>query len=138
MVATVPESGHTSENQTSFGYCLECLEGHILAAVTETRHAVERFNSSRKMTRGVVEKIRVVLAEVQGIDEDIGEAEAPTPEAELQLKQILDASRWIRKNFGLGGIGLTIGKGTEADLKNLRKQVLYLQKMIYNLASLEG
>lgn len=128
-----PDSGKTSSNQTDEAYCMECIEGHIMHAKTELRHALDRFRTSKEMNTGVVEKVRVAIQELQGIDEDVKNTKDATPQVKEGLDNILNEVRWIRKEFGVSGRGLTRGIGTQKDLEELRDRIDKLQEVSYDL-----
>ena len=129
-----PETGKTFSEQSNESYCLECTEGHTMAALTEMRHAIDRARTANgKMTSGVVEKVRVAIAEITGINEDVKNTEDASPEVKEGLNQILDEVRWIRKEYGISGRGLTRGKGDLADLEELRGRITKLNLKAYEL-----
>lgn len=129
-----PKTGKTFQGQTDEAYCLECLEGHIMNAKTELRHAIDRFRTSKEMSPGVVEKVRVAIQELQGINEDVKNTLDADPQIKKGLDDILNEVRWIRKEFGVSGRGLTRGLGTQKDLEELRDRVDKLQEVSYDLA----
>jgi len=129
-----PETGRTFKEQSDESYCLECVEGHTMVALTEMRHAIDRFRSGKAMTSGVMDKVRAAIAELQGINEDVKSTENASPEVKRGLDEILDEVRWIRKEYGMAGKGLTRGYGQIADLENLRNRILVLQNKAYRLA----
>jgi hypothetical protein len=128
-----PESGKSYSGQTSEAYCVECVEGHTMKSLTELRHAIDRYRTSGEMNEGVVEKVRVSIGELTGIDEDVKNVENAKPEVKQALNKILDKARWIRKEYGLGGKGLTAGRGDMKDLEQLRNDVGELQVESYQL-----
>lgn len=128
-----PESGRTYEGQSDEAYCLECVEGHTMTGLTEMRHATDRFRSAGKMTDGVTEKVRAAIRALQGIPEDVKSTENASPEVKKGLDEILDEVRWIRKEFGISGKGLTTGNGNMQDLEELRNRILILQNKAYSL-----
>lgn len=128
-----PESGRTTKDQSEEHYCLECVEGHTMKGATEARHAEDRLRTAGHMTEGVSEKIRVALQEISGIDEDVKNLKGADPEVKKGLEELLDESRWIRKEFGLGGRGLTVGKGTLEDVQELRSKISAMQEKTYKL-----
>lgn len=128
-----PESGRSFEGQSNESYCLECIEGHTMISSTEMRHAIDRFRSAGKMTEGVTEKVRVSIAELQGIEEDARNISNASPDVKAGINEILNEVRWIRKEYGLSGKGLTVGQGELADLENLRNRIFALQTKAYAL-----
>ena len=128
-----PSSGKSYTGQTSEGYCVECVEGHTMASITELRHAIDRYRTSGQMNEGVVEKVRVAIAELTGIDEDVKDVKAATSEVQEGLGKIVDKARWIRKEYGVGGRALTAGQGSLQDLEQLRNEVGNLQLESYQL-----
>jgi len=134
MEPSKPVSGRTYEGQTDSGYCIECTEGHLMKAATEMRHAVDRYRTAGSMTDGVVEKVRVALQEVVGIDEDIANLKNAPDNVKAELREILDKSRWLRKEFGISARGLTIGEGGMKDLEDLRQAIFDMQTKTYQVA----
>ncbi|OYD16927.1 hypothetical protein CH330_01275 [candidate division WOR-3 bacterium JGI_Cruoil_03_51_56] len=130
-----PTSGKTYAGQSNESYCLECIEGHTMLASTEMRHATDRYRTAGKMTPGVTEKVRVAIAEIAGIVEDARNTEGAAPEVKQGINEILDEVRWIRKEYGLSGRGLTTGHGTEKDLVELKSRVQAIQNKAYDLVS---
>lgn len=130
-----PLTGRTFSDQSNESYCLECIEGHTMTASTEMRHAVDRFRTANEMTPGVTEKVRVAIAELQGIAEDAKNLEGASPEVEQGVNEILDEVRWIRKEYGLAGKGVTTGHGGEQDLKELRTRIGNMQVKAYDLVT---
>jgi hypothetical protein len=130
-----PESGRSFAEQTQEGYCVECIEGHSMIAATETRHAIDRYRTAGKMTEGVTEKVRIAIQELQGIIEDVRSTENAPPEVKQELDKILDEVRWIRKEYGISGKGLTIGQGELQDLETLRERIFGIQTRTYVLVS---
>lgn len=128
-----PEDGRSFTGQTDESYCVECIEGHTMIALTEMRHAIDRYRTAGKMTEGVAEKVRVAIAELQGIEEDAKNTANAAPNVKEGIDNILDQVRWIRKKYGVSGVGLTIGLGTEEDLIELRDRIQILQKDAYEL-----
>jgi hypothetical protein len=129
-----PESGKTYSEQGDTEYCLECCEGHTMSALTELRHAIDRCRSADgEITEGVTEKVRVAVAELMGIPEDVRNTSDAPPKVKKELNEILDEIRWIRKDCGLSGKGLTIGRGTLQDLEELRSRVHKIQAKAYAL-----
>lgn len=128
-----PDSGRSFQGQSNESYCLECIEGHTMMSSTEMRHAIDRFRSAGKMTEGVAEKVRVAIAELQGIEEDARNISDASPDVKAGINEILNDVRWIRKEYGLSGKGLTTGQGELADLENLRNQIFALQTKAYAL-----
>jgi len=132
-VQTNPESGRTFEGQSDEFYCIECVEGHTMASLTEMRHALDRYRTAGKMTEGVTEKVRVSIAELTGINEDVKSTKDASPEVKRGLEEILDEVRWIRKEYGMSGKGLTRGYGNLEDLEELRNRIFILQSKAYAL-----
>ena len=130
-----PETGRTYAGQSNESYCLECIEGHTMLAQTEMRHALDRYRTAQQMTPGVTEKVRVAIAELQGIVEDARNIEGAAPEVKKGIREILDEVRWIRKGYGLSGKGLTIGYGTAEDLNELKSRIGNMQEKAYDLVS---
>lgn len=128
-----PESGKTFKGQSSEAYCLECVEGHTMTALTEMRHAIDRYRTAGEMTEGSTEKVRVAIAELQGITEDVRSLDEADPEVRKGLQEILDEARWIRKEYGMSGKGLTRGYGDMSDLEELRNRILIMQNKAYDL-----
>ena len=128
-----PVSGRTFEDQSNESYCLECCENHTMKALTEIGHGIDRFRSAGKMTSGVVEKVRATIGQLSGIDEDVKNTTDASPEVKEGLNEILDEVRWIRKDYGISGVGLTRGGGTLKDLEELRKRIFVLQTKAYAL-----
>lgn len=123
-----------AESYTSLhGVMHNCVEGHTMSALTEMRHALDRHRTAGKMTGGVTEKVRVAIAELMGINEDVRSLEDADPEVAEGLKQILDEARWIRKEYGMSGKGLTRGYGSQEDLEELRNRILIIQNKAYKL-----
>lgn len=133
---TIPASGRTFQGQTDEAYCLECLEGHTMTALTEMRHALDRYRASGEMTSGVAEKVRVALAELMGITEDVKNTKDASPEVKKGLDEILNEVRWIRKEYGVSGRGLTRGIGSTKDLEELRDRIETINKKSYEIADL--
>lgn len=127
-----PETGRTFEGQSDEAYCLECVEGHTMTALTEMRHAIDRYRTAGKMTDGVTEKVRVAIAELQGITEDVRTTEKASPDVKKGLGAILDEVRWVRKEFGISG-GLTRGIGSMEDLEELRERISTMNLTAYKL-----
>lgn len=128
-----PHTGRTHAKQSDEAYCLECIEGHSMMGSTEMRHAIDRYRTAKEMTPGVTEKVRVAIGELQGIVEDAKNTEGATPEVKQGINEILDEVRWIRKEYGLSGKGLTTGHGTEEDLKELKTRIENIQDKAYEL-----
>jgi hypothetical protein len=128
-----PVSGKTRPEQTDESYCLECVEGHTMRAQTELRHAIDRFRTAGEMTPGVEEKVRVAIREIAGIEEDVTSTKGADPKVSEALSKILDKSRWIVKGYGVGGKGLTIGRGSMEDLEALRAEVGAIQDTTYKI-----
>jgi len=127
-----PESGKTFEGQSDVAYCLECVEGHTMDALTEMRHAIDRFRTAGKMTEGVTEKVRVAISAIQGIKEDVKTTKNASPDVKKGLDDILDEVRWVRKEFGISG-GLTRGLGSMEDLEELRERIAAMNLKAYKL-----
>lgn len=130
---TNPESGRTFEGQSDVAYCLECVEGHTMGGLTEMRHAIDRYRTAGKMTTGVTEKVRVAIGELLGINEDVRNTKDASPEVKKGLEEILNEVRWIRKEYGMSGKGLTRGYGNLEDLEELRNRIFILQNKAYSL-----
>lgn len=128
-----PVTGKTHVGQSDEEYCLECVEGHTMKAHTEMRHAIDRFRTAGEMTEGVKEKVRVAIEEISGIDEDVKSTKGADPKVSEGLDKILDKARWIRKRYGLGGVGLTVGQGGMKDLEALRSDIDSVQESAYKL-----
>lgn len=128
-----PESGRTFPEQSTESYCLECIEGHTMMASTEMRHALDRYRTAKKMTPGVTEKVRVAIAELQGIVEDARSTKEVSPEIKQGINEILDEVRWIRKEYGLAEKGLTVGRGSGKDLQELKSRIGKIQEKAYGL-----
>lgn len=129
-----PQSGRTFSEQSDEAYCLECIEGHTMMAQTEMRHAVDRYRSAGEMNEGVTEKVRVAIREIEGIIEDARSTKGADIKVQKGLNQILEETRWIRKEFGVSGRGLTNGEGSMEDLTELRDRIDALQTQAYELA----
>lgn len=127
-----PETGKTFEGQSDEAYCLECVEGHTMNALTEMRHAIDRFRTAGKMTDGVTEKVRVAISEIQGIKEDIKNTKNASSDVKKGLDEMLDEARWVRKEFGISG-GLTRGVGSMEDLEELRERIVAMNLKAYEL-----
>lgn len=130
-----PPSGKTFAGQTNAQYCLECVEGHTMKALTEMRHAIDRHRTAGESTEGVQEKVQGALEEISGIDKDVTGLEKAPPEVKKGLEEILDKARWLRKEYGLGGKGLTVGQGSIEDLEALRGEIQGMQTKTYQLVS---
>ena len=131
--AVKPETGKTYPEQSNEAYCLECIEGHTMMSLTETRHAIDRFRTAGKMTPGVTEKVRGAIEEISGIVKDVKDTKDASPEVKEGLEQILEEVRWIRKEFGISGRGLTRGKGDMTDLEELRGRITKMNLKAYEL-----
>jgi len=129
-----PQSGRTFSGQSDEAYCLECIEGHTMMGQTEMRHAIDRYRSAGEMTEGVTEKVRVAIREIEGIIEDARNTRGADIKVQTGLNEILEETRWIRKEFGLSGRGLTNGEGSLQDLTELRDRIDAIQKKAYDLA----
>ena len=129
-----PQSGRTFAGQTDEAYCLECIEGHTMLAQTEMRHAIDRYRTADGMTEGVTEKVRVAIREIEGIIEDARSTKSADIKVQKGLNEILEETRWVRKEFGVSGRGLTNGDGSMEDLTELRDRIDALQKQSYELA----
>jgi hypothetical protein len=129
-----PQSGRTFSGQTDEAYCLECIEGHTMMAQTEMRHAIDRYRTAGEMTIGVTEKVRVAIREIEGIIEDARSTKGADIKIQKGLNEILEETRWVRKEFGVSGRGLTNGEGSMEDLTELRERIDALQEKAYNLA----
>jgi hypothetical protein len=101
---------------------------------TEMRHAIDRYRSAGEMTEGVTEKVRVAIREIEGIVEDARSLKIADIKVQKGVNEILEETRWIRKEFGLSGRGLTNGEGSMQDLIELRDRIDALQKQAYELA----
>lgn len=131
-----PLSGRSFEGQSNESYCVECIEGHTMLALTEMRHALDRYRSAGQMTPGVSEKVRVALAEIMGIEEDAHNLEGADPLVKAGIEDILNNVRWARKEYGVSGVGLTVGEGTEQDLVTLRDRIQHMQNQAYALVKI--
>lgn len=129
-----PQSGRTFAGQTDEAYCLECIEGHTMMGQTEMRHAIDRYRSAGEMTEGVTEKVRVAIRELEGIIEDARNTKGADIKVQRGINEILEQTRWIRKEFGVSGRGLTNGEGSMQDLEELRERIDAMQLKAYNLA----
>lgn len=129
-----PQRGRTFSGQTDEAYCLECIEGHTMMAQTEMRHAIDRYRTAGEMTEGVTEKVRVAIREIEGIIEDARSTKGADIKVQRGLNEILEETRWVRKEFGVSGRGLTNGDGSMEDLTELRDRIDALQKQAYELA----
>lgn len=129
-----PTSGKTYADQSDTAYCIECIEGHTMVALTEMRHAIDRCRSAGdEITQGVSEKVRVAIGELMGILEDARNTEDAPPDVKKELNEIQDEVRWIRKEYGVSGKGLTAGGGTMTDLEEARNRIFKLQTKAYAL-----
>jgi len=129
-----PQSGRTYSGQTDEGLCFECIEGHTMMGQTEMRHAIDRYRTAGEMTVGVTEKVRVAIREIEGIVEDARSTKSADIKIQRGLNEILEETRWIRKEFGVSGRGLTNGEGSMEDLIELRERIDAMQVKAYNLA----
>jgi hypothetical protein len=118
---------------TLHGILHNCVEGHTMKSMTELRHAIDRFRTAGEINEGVAQKVRVAIGELMGIDEDVKNVESAPAEVKEGLTKILDRARWIRKEYGVGGKGLTAGLGELKDLEALRNEVGDLQVEAYQL-----
>lgn len=128
-----PADGRSFSGQTEESYCVECIEGHTMTSLTEMRHAIDRYRTAGKMTEGVSEKVRVAIAELMGIEEDARNTSDAAPAVKAGIDNILNQVRWVRKEYGVSGVGLTVGQGAEQDLLNLRDKIQAIQNEAYNL-----
>jgi hypothetical protein len=131
-----PQSGRSFKGQSDESYCVECIEGHTMLALTEMRHALDRYRTAGQMTPGVSEKVKVALSELMGIEEDAKNLEGADPKVRAGINSILNDVRWLRKEYGVSGVGLTIGMGTEQDLMNLRNRIQTMQNTAYELVKI--
>ena len=134
--STRPATGRSFQGQTEESYCMECIEGHTMTALTEMRHALDRYRTANAMVPGVTEKVRVALQELMGIEEDAVNTAKADPLVKKGIDEILEEVRWIRKEYGLSGRGLTTGYGTMADLEELRSRIHALQTKAYALVKI--
>lgn len=118
---------------TLHGILHNCIEGHTMTALTEMRHAIDRYRTAGKMTEGVSEKVRVAIAELMGIEEDAKNTAGAAPKVKTGIDNILNQVRWIRKEYGVSGVGLTVGQGEEQDLLKLRDKIQTIQNEAYTL-----
>ena len=127
-----PTSGKTLLGQSDESYCVECISGHTMTALTEMRHALDRFRTSNEMTDGVQEKVRNAVGELMGATYDIGNLSKADPKVREELNAILNEIRWIRKDAE-SVKGLTRGYGSLEDLEDLRNRILSIQNKAYEI-----
>lgn len=87
------------EGQSKVSYCLECSEKHGQTAKVLLREALERAETNGVNTEGVMEKMRGVVAELTGMEDDTTLNRKPDNEAEEKVIELHIEARDIRKEI---------------------------------------
>ena len=81
------------EGQSKVSYCLECSEKHGQTAKVLLREALQRATADGPDSEGVVEKVRGVVEELSGFEDDTNTVENP------KVSVLNNMAREIRKSI---------------------------------------
>ncbi|MDI6860307.1 MAG: hypothetical protein QMC85_07415, partial [Methanocellales archaeon] len=111
-------------------YCLECLEKHTQTAKVLMREAIQRAEADGISSKGVQEKMRGVVEELVGAEDDSDTVTNARVRALNKRIRSLRQKIWESK--------ATIGGGTLKDLMDIKKELDSLVEETYETAKLEG
>ena len=108
----------------SVDYCLECAEKHLRTAKVLLREAIQRAQKHGTKHPAVLEKIRDVVTELTGCEDD-----TDTTLDNKKVRKLNITCRDLRKL--IWNKKLSFGKATLQDLQQLYKQISQLADYIY-------
>jgi hypothetical protein len=119
------------EGQTKVDYCLECCEKHGATGKVLMREAIQRCDANGCNTEGVKEKIKGVVEELMGIEND-----TTTTTNNERVDAINKVARALWKD--IYSSGAEIGGASKEDLKSFQDRLAMLTDLVYKTRELEG
>lgn len=119
------------EGQSKVDYCLECCEKHGATAKVLMREAIQRCDANGCDTEGVKEKIKGVVEELMGIEND-----TTTTTNNERVDAINKATRSLWKEIYASGA--EIGGATKENLKSFQERLEALTEVVYKTREIEG
>ena len=117
------------EGQSKVSYCLECSEKHGQTAKILLREALQRATADGPDSEGVVEKVRGVVEELSGFEDDTNTVENP------KVSVLNNMAREIRKTIYASQA--EIGGATMDILEQVKKDLDHLVDETYNVRQTE-
>lgn len=118
------------EGQTKTSYCLECSEKHGSTAKVLMREAIQRAEAcSCTDSEGVLEKVRGVIEELSGMEDDTKTTEN---EKVIELNSL---ARDIRKD--IFGVRAEVGGASIEDLRGIIKRINDLVDQVFEVRKTE-
>lgn len=123
-------SAHLSfEGQSNVDYCLECCEKHSQTAKVLMREALQRAQADGPDSAGVIEKVRGVIEELSGYEDDT------TTVDNENVSELNSLSRTLRKY--IYGTRATIGQASVEDLGDIKGMIDGLVDVTYKVIEQE-
>lgn len=124
------EHTHLSfEGQSNVDYCLECCEKHSQTAKVLMREALQRAQADGPDSSGVIEKVRGVIEELSGYEDDT------TTVDNENVTELNSLSRILRKY--IYGTRATIGQASVEDLGEIKGMIDGLVDATYKIIEQE-
>jgi len=119
------------EGQSKIDYCLECCEKHSQTARVLMREAIQRCQAKGCDTEGVKEKVKGVVEELMGIEND-----STSVLNNERVDAINNVARLLWKDIYASGAEL--GHATEEKLKEVKEKLDGLAELVYKTREIEG
>lgn len=119
------------EGQSKVDYCLECCEKHGQTARVLMREAIQRCETSGCDTDGVKEKVKGVVEELMGIEND-----STSVMSNERVDAINNVARLLWKDIYASGAEL--GHANNEKLKEIKIKLDGLAELVYKTREIEG
>ena len=116
------------KSEEDIDYCLECIEKHLQTAKVLMREAIQRA-AAGEPTEKVVEKIRGVVEELAGAEDD---SDTTT---DMDVRRLNSKIRALRKEIWRRG--LSVRGGTLEELNEIKRKIDALVDEAYRVAELK-
>lgn len=116
-------TGRSYEGQTELSYCIECMEKHSITAKVLMREGLQRAEADTPSSPGVQEKVRGVVEELAGFEDD-----SDTVENERVIA-LNTMARSLRKYIYT--TGAEIGKASVTELRKIKAMIDQLVDATY-------
>jgi len=128
-----PHEHLSYEGQSELDYCIECAVKHSQTAKVLMREAIQRAQAGSPSDKGVQEKVRGVVEELVGMEDDTGSRAMYV--ANEKISTLNKSARILRKY--IYGKGAEVGTATIVDLREIKDMIDKLVDVTYQVRESE-